>query len=170
MIVFLQLLEARSYVRPLHRQSPSSDAALSRQPIPLKHMKLSGTQFRSYTLSFRSTSLHSNYEGQGNALVNNRHSASDWFYNVKSIPQSGVLKEIRGPVLAVAAWSLVVSVVQRQLWHSNINVMKSIAAKVCIPGTAHSFLVSALGLLLVFRTNSSYQRFYVSNPCTNARD
>ena len=29
----------------------------------------------------------------------------------------------------------------------------------CIPPTAHSLMVSALGLLLVFRTNSAYQRF-----------
>ncbi|KAL7576324.1 hypothetical protein ACA910_018142 [Epithemia clementina (nom. ined.)] len=99
-------------------------------------------------------------DGQSNSLVNNRHSASDWFYNVKSIPQSGVLKEVLGPVKAVACWSLFVSMLQRLFWYSNSNMMKSIASGLCIPATAHSFLVSALGLLLVFRTNSSYQRFY----------
>jgi hypothetical protein len=90
--------------------------------------------------------------------LNNRHSASDWLYNVRSLPQSKVLREIRHPVLAVAAWSFVVSVVHRfALQH-----YPTVARHMCIPGTAHSFVVSALGLLLVFRTNSAYQRFNVS--------
>ena len=33
------------------------------------------------------------------------------------------------------------------------------AKKMCIPTQPHSLMVSALGLLLVFRTNSAYQRF-----------
>jgi predicted membrane chloride channel (bestrophin family) len=33
----------------------------------------------------------------------------------------------------------------------------------CMSSKPHSFLVSALGLLLVFRTNSAYQRFAVRN-------
>jgi hypothetical protein len=88
-------------------------------------------------------------------IINNRHSASDWFYNVKSIFQSEILREVRGPVVAVAVWSAALSVIYRVL-------SPTAAAHLSIPGTAHSFLVSAIGLLLVFRTNSAYQRFYVS--------
>jgi Bestrophin, RFP-TM, chloride channel len=95
--------------------------------------------------------------------MNNRHSASDWLYNIKSLPQSKVLREIRNPVLAVAAWSFVVSAIHTvgnsASWAPPI--LQYVARKMCIPGTAHSFLVSALGLLLVFRTNSAYQRFNV---------
>jgi Bestrophin, RFP-TM, chloride channel len=95
--------------------------------------------------------------------MNNRHSASDWLYNIRSLPQSKVLREIRNPVLAVAAWSFVVSVIHTvgssASWAPPI--LQYVARKMCIPGTAHSFLVSALGLLLVFRTNSAYQRFNV---------
>jgi predicted membrane chloride channel (bestrophin family) len=94
--------------------------------------------------------------------LNNRHSASDWLYNVRSFPQSKVLREIRNPVLTVAAWSLVVSVVHRVCQSSQCAVLQAAASHMSIPGTAHSFLVSALGLLLVFRTNSAYQRFNVS--------
>jgi Bestrophin, RFP-TM, chloride channel len=96
--------------------------------------------------------------------MNNRHSASDWLYNIKSFPQSKVLREIRNPVLAVASWSFVVSLVHTigtsTTWAPPL--LKYVATQMCIPGTAHSFLVSALGLLLVFRTNSAYQRFNVS--------
>lgn len=93
--------------------------------------------------------------------INNRHSASDFLYNVLSLPQSVILREIRFPVLAVAGWSLVVSLVHRFLLMSS-PAAQTMAMKMSIPGTAHSFLVSALGLLLVFRTNSAYQRFNVS--------
>lgn len=97
------------------------------------------------------------------STINNRHSARDWLYNVRSIPQSAVLREIRHPVLAVAGWSTVVSIVQKVCSHAvTVPWMQRAAHNMCIPGTAHGFLVSALGLLLVFRTNSAYQRFYVS--------
>lgn len=92
---------------------------------------------------------------------NNRHAASDWWYNVRSLPKSKVLREVRNPVLAVGLWSFIVSVTHRVFsTHSN-SILQMIARHMSIPGTAHSFLVSALGLLLVFRTNSAYQRFYV---------
>ena len=94
--------------------------------------------------------------------INNRHSASDWLYNIKSLPNSKVLTEIKKPVLAVAGWSVFVSVAHAALACSSNASWRSLATRLCIPATAHSFLVSALGLLLVFRTNSSYQRFYVS--------
>jgi predicted membrane chloride channel (bestrophin family) len=95
------------------------------------------------------------------STINNRHSARDWLYNVRSIPQSAVLREIRHPVLAVAGWSTLVSIVQKVCSHAvTVPWMQRTAHNMCIPGTAHGFLVSALGLLLVFRTNSAYQRFY----------
>jgi len=98
----------------------------------------------------------------GDVILDHRHSASDWLYNIKSFPQSKVLREIRNPVLAVAGWSFAVSLVYRLFQTSGSAVLNAAASHMSIPGTAHSFLVSALGLLLVFRTNSAYQRFNVS--------
>ena len=94
--------------------------------------------------------------------LHNRHSASDWLYNIQSFPQSKVLREIRNPVLAVTGWSFAVSVIYRLCQSSSSSLFNVLALHMSIPGTAHSFLVSALGLLLVFRTNSAYQRFNVS--------
>ena len=98
----------------------------------------------------------------GFSSLNNRHSASDWLYNVMSLPKSSVLRDIRNPVVTVAAWSTVVSIVQRCLAASSSGILKQMASNMCIGATPHSLLVSSLGLLLVFRTNSAYQRFYVS--------
>ena len=94
--------------------------------------------------------------------ANNRHSASDWLYNIRTMPASEVLREVKSPVLAVFWWSLTVSVVQRFFRCSSVGVLQRFAQAMSIPVVPHSFLVSALGLLLVFRTNSAYQRFYVS--------
>lgn len=89
-------------------------------------------------------------------INDHRYAASDWLQNMRSLPRSTILRAIQGPVLTVMAWSVLVSTVYRLLvsWgYANL------AAKLSIPHQPHSFLVSALGLLLVFRTNSAYQRF-----------
>lgn len=127
----------------------------SLRPQPSMARPLSSARNLFSTPSSSSTCSH-----QGS--VNNRHSASDWLYNIRSIPNSTILREVQSPVLAVAAWSAVVAVVHSFAKRSTSTMLQALATKMCIPGTAHSFLVSALSLLLVFRTNSAYQRFYVS--------
>ena len=94
--------------------------------------------------------------------VNHRHSAKDWIHNVASLPHSSILRDIRDPVLAVVSWSTLVSVVHRLLMTSTNPVWGGLGGQMQVGATAHSFLVSSLGLLLVFRTNSAYQRFAVS--------
>jgi hypothetical protein len=95
-------------------------------------------------------------------LLNNRHSASDWLYNIRSMPHSKVLRDVRNPVLSAAGWSLAVAAIQKLLGQSSMGSLQALSRTMCIPTSMHSFLVSAIGLLLVFRTNSAYQRFYVS--------
>lgn len=91
----------------------------------------------------------------------NRHySASDWLYNLKTWRHSSVMREIKNPVMALGGWATFISVVHKVLL---MNGKTMFASNLCIPPVAHSFLVSSLGLLLVFRTNSAYQRFMVSN-------
>ena len=93
--------------------------------------------------------------------VNNRHSSKDWLYNLRSLPRSSVLQEIKNPVLTLAGWATIISVVQWIMSISSNPTLRSIATNMCVSHSAHSFLVSSLGLLLVFRTNSAYQRFQV---------
>jgi len=81
-----------------------------------------------------------------------RYGASDWWHNVRNFHHSTILKETRGPVLAIAVWSFLVSIIHRALPTHRANSM-------CLGSTPHSLLAGSIGLLLVFRTNSAYQRF-----------
>jgi len=126
-------------------------------------------QRRSLTTSSTSANLFSSQfrfnehdKPSPNGRIENRHSSKDFWYNIKTLPSSTILRDVRKPVLAVLGWSTFISVVHFVLQRSSSALMQSVASSMCISSSAHSFLVSALGLLLVFRTNSAYQRFYVS--------
>jgi len=85
-----------------------------------------------------------------------RYSASDWFHNIRSLPNSTILSEIKGPIGWITAWSTLVSIVYKIC---NVRGLGHIANGMCLGSTPHSLVASSIGLLLVFRTNSSYQRF-----------
>jgi hypothetical protein len=89
----------------------------------------------------------------------NRHSSSDWLYNFRTITNSSILKEIRRPVITLTAWGMFVSSIHTFLKLANRH---QLASYMTMPSSVHNFVVSSLGLLLVFRTNSAYQRFLVS--------
>jgi len=91
-----------------------------------------------------------------------RYSASDWIHNMVSLPNSGILREIKGPVGWITAWSTLVSIVYKIC---NIGGFSNFARKMCLGSTPHSLIASSIGLLLVFRTNSAYQQFRVSSRC-----
>jgi hypothetical protein len=77
-----------------------------------------------------------------------RYSTKDWWHNLKSIRTSRLLKRISGVIKANTIWAIFVCV-----FHQFIRFPS--------PGyKAHSLLGSALGLLLVFRTNTAYNRFW----------
>ena len=88
-----------------------------------------------------------------------RYSASDWFHNMQSLPNSAILREIKGPVGWITAWSTLVSIVHKLC---SIGGLGRVADTMCLGSTPHSLISSVIGLLLVFRTNSAYQRFKVS--------
>ncbi len=85
-----------------------------------------------------------------------RYASRDWLHNTLNLANSAILKSIRFPVLFMTFWGTTISLVHRQL---KVNGMTELATRMCIPTQSHSLTVSALGLLLVFRTNSAYQRF-----------
>lgn len=97
-------------------------------------------------------------EELGGVARSARYSSSDWWHNTISFPNSGILRAIRFPVVAMTSWASFISILYLHL----VNNGHVHAAKhMCITSTPHSLMVSALGLLLVFRTNSAYQRFAV---------
>jgi len=85
-----------------------------------------------------------------------RYSSADWAHNMLSLHNSTILREIRGPVSWITAWSAIVSLAYKMFQWSG---MHSLADRMCLGSTPHSLIASSIGLLLVFRTNSSYQKF-----------
>ncbi|HEX8201640.1 MAG TPA: bestrophin family ion channel, partial [Isosphaeraceae bacterium] len=77
------------------------------------------------------------------------YDAHDWGSHLFDV-QGSMLREIIGRVLACVAWSALV------VWVHKFRF----AETVVIPSTMHSLVGVALGLLLVFRTNASYDRFW----------
>lgn len=80
-----------------------------------------------------------------------RYDPRDWYSHLFDV-RGSMLREIAGRVLIIAGWSVVV-----------VGLAQYFAAReisLTIPETAHSLIGVALGLLLVLRTNSSYDRFW----------
>ncbi|KAL3913498.1 MAG: hypothetical protein SGILL_006463 [Bacillariaceae sp.] len=94
-------------------------------------------------------------EELGGVPRSDRYSSSDWLHNTMSLPSSAILRSIRGPVFFMTCWAFLLSVL-----HGKLLITHPGAAELMsIPLAPHSLMVSALSLLLVFKTNSAYQRF-----------
>lgn len=81
-----------------------------------------------------------------------KYDPRDWNSHIFAI-QGSVIGEIFGRLLACGLWStLVVAAHDFLMRHHGVSL--------AIPETAHSLVGVALGLLLVLRTNASYDRFW----------
>jgi predicted membrane chloride channel (bestrophin family) len=94
-------------------------------------------------------------EELGGVARQDRYSSRDWWHNTLSLPNSAILRDIKSPVIAMTSWATFISMLYLRLLKNRPNV----AQHMFLATTPHSLMVSALGLLLVFRTNSAYQRF-----------
>lgn len=77
-----------------------------------------------------------------------RYASRDWARNILTLPMSRILRRIVSPL----AFNFVVSSACL-LFHRSVGLP-------LISSTAHTLLGSALGLLLVFRTNTAYDRYW----------
>lgn len=95
-------------------------------------------------------------EELGGVARSARYSSRDWLHSLITVPNSRILMEVQSPVRAIFIWTTALSVIHeiflryRPAWNSYLHLPSS---------SPHSLMMSALGLLLVFRTNSAYQRF-----------
>jgi predicted membrane chloride channel (bestrophin family) len=80
---------------------------------------------------------------------------SEWLHNTISLPNSAILRSIRFPVVFMTSWATFLSFVHRKL----LEVNPQAASAMCLASAPHALMVSSLSLLLVFKTNSAYQRF-----------
>lgn len=79
----------------------------------------------------------------------------DWRSHLFDIKGS-MLQQISSRILAAVVWSAVVTA-GYEYWHNGVKLADRLPL---LPLTVHSLIGTAIGLLLVFRTNSSYDRFW----------
>ncbi|CEL96461.1 unnamed protein product [Vitrella brassicaformis CCMP3155] len=81
-----------------------------------------------------------------------RYSSEDWLECLTTVPLSRILKRIRGFLLVTTAWSVF------------ITTLFAVAPKLSLfalsSSLPHSLMSGAMGLLLVFRTNAAYDRYW----------
>jgi len=78
-----------------------------------------------------------------------RYSTQDWWDCLVSLPSSRILARTKKCITFFTLWALLVTI-----------AYKFFRLQFTLPASINSVLGSALGLLLVFRTNSSYDRFW----------
>lgn len=98
-------------------------------------------------------------KNQADPNADHRYSASDWWQIIKSLPSSSILRTTRGPVLAVMAWSSFLLAVHSVLCLTGYSWVAKALNDALPSSLPHSATVNAIGLLLVFKTTSAYQKF-----------
>lgn len=81
-----------------------------------------------------------------------RYKSTDWYANLRGMPSSTLLRCIRGPIICTGMMAVLVSALYFTL--EPRGQFRTLGLQ------AHGLLGSALGLLLVFRTNTAYSRFW----------
>lgn len=84
-----------------------------------------------------------------------RYSSDDWLQCLKTLPTSRILKRVKYNILFCTLWTALWTYFFKTA-SAKINFLKILS----YPSSVHSIVGTALGLLLVFRTNASYDRFW----------
>ena len=77
-----------------------------------------------------------------------RYSSQDWLTNVLSLPRSLTLRRISSHLIA----NLLITAI--------VLLLRVKGTRIAISALPHQLMGSFLGLLLVFRTNAAYARFW----------
>ncbi|CAN0158157.1 unnamed protein product, partial [Phaeothamnion confervicola] len=101
--------------------------------------------------------------------VPRRYSNRDWWDNVINLPKSRLLEKIRGHLAFNTAWAAAVSL-------AHALTPSHVFDDLHVSTVPHTTMAGALSLLLVFRTNAAYDRFWearkvwgsVTNTARNA--
>ena len=98
----------------------------------------------------QSSTIFANEHDDSDLQSDPRYAASAWLDVLRQTPQSRVLRNTKGPVLAVLGWSLT--------WSFLLHHVPALH-RIRFPSLPHGASISVVSLLLVFRTNSAYQKF-----------
>lgn len=77
-----------------------------------------------------------------------RYRSRDWLRNLAGIPSSKTLLRIRSPVVGMTCWGLIVGLLHER-WEMGLGFT-----------FLHGLMGSTLSLLLTFRTNAAYHRYW----------
>ena len=89
-----------------------------------------------------------------------RYASRDWMHIMWTWPKSTVLHRIRSPIIVTTAWTVVLALAVQ--FQQVFGILGSSAAQFTtgFSKTPHTITGSAMSLLLVFRTNAAYTRFW----------
>jgi ion channel-forming bestrophin family protein len=86
-----------------------------------------------------------------------RYSTDNWIECLTTWPTSRITQRIKGSLSFVTIWTILLT-----------GLYKQLSIKWIFPAAIHSIVGSTLSLLLVFRTNSAYDRFWEGRKCWTA--
>ncbi|CAM9870966.1 unnamed protein product [Pylaiella littoralis] len=82
-----------------------------------------------------------------------RYGSADWFSNIQNLPKSRLLYNIKEHLFYNTSFAFVVSMI-------HLLTPQHVIDDLHVSAIPHSIMSGALGLLLVFRTNAAYNRFW----------
>ena len=126
-------------------------AAFALQPAPLTHLRPMSYHPPAPSCQ-RSRHIDSKIFSPAYDGVTQRYAAADWAKNLRSLPSSMILKRISSPLL----FNLLITVAVCAFHASPLAALSSLS----LDRLPHTLAGNALGLLLVFRTNAAYDRFW----------
>ena len=141
MLPIVLLLLLQSHVAGLCSMAPGT-----KYHHQLRLAQIRSSSLPSGRMTSRCSPLHCAFSPAYDTTI--RYAAVDWARNMRTLPKSLVLQRISSPLLFVLSTT------------SLICALNSITALPKVSSLAHTLLGSALGLLLVFRTNAAYDRFW----------
>lgn len=143
-----------SFAAAMHGAQPSALQALAfvscPAVFPSKPVRSARPRFT--TTTHRFGRFHSVPQWRCAIRRPERYDAADWTRSLKSLPQSLVLRRIRGRILANVLVATACVLVHLALSVMAPGFMQSFK----FTALPHTYISSATGLLLVFRTNAAY--------------
>ena len=129
--------------------SPLLSFPLNSRSLPTFHLPLRRPPHRRFQTVTACLMRGEASKSIGAMPSNKRYSSKDWFECLKYWPRSRILSHIRNNILAIGAWA------------GLLNLLLVLTkTTLSFPIFIHTISGSALSLLLVFKTNTSYDRFW----------
>ena len=153
---FFGMMMIATWLAVIGSLTTTAEATMTASPLPPAQVGAKKTNSLSEPLSASSVTAVTTAADKNKSIAKRRplvdaglrYSSNDWIMNFLTTPSSYILQRIRFRVLfdVLLAWAAV-------LFYPKYP-------QLAIPMVGHTLLASSLGLLLSYRTNSAYSRFW----------